>query len=708
MKGFNMDLNPIFYPKSIAIIGASSREKTVGNDVVKNLAQQGFEGKIYPINPKIDELYGLKVYHSIEEVDAEIDFAVVAIPAKIVPHNLAIAAKKGVKAAAVISAGFKEAGNVQLEEELKKVCKENSIALVGPNCLGAINPEIKMNASFGQLMPKLGNVAFMSQSGALCAAVLDYAQDLGVGFSKFISIGNKADIDELKLIKYLAKDEQTKVILIYAEELQNAPAFIKTIKEINQSSNPKPVIVLKSGRTEAGAGAIVSHTGSLAGGDAAYNALFEQAGMLRAESIKEVFDLAQVFARNELSGVKNTAIITNAGGPGVLTTDEVVDNGLELAKLSEDTVKKLEEYLPAAANAHNPVDILGDARADRYEHALQVVSQDDQVDSILLIMTPQSMTEVDETAKAVIKVKEQSDKPIVVSFMGSPTVASGVKLMNEADVATIAFPEPAAKGLAQFGRYAAWTEQKNEKVLTYFDVDKDKVTQILAEAKKQGKTSFPEAEAMAIVKAYNFPLLQSEVATSAEEAKQIAEKVGKKLAMKIVSPDILHKSDVGGVMLNVTTKTVIDQYKEMMTRVKKNKSEADLKGVLLMEMAPQGGTEVILGVNKALGLGTMVMFGLGGIYVEVLKDVNFAYPPLTKSDALRMINTLKTAELFEGVRGEKPRDKAALVECIGRLAQLVSDFPEIKELDINPLLALPEGEGAKLLDVRVVLENWDK
>ncbi len=703
-----MDLNPLFYPESIAIIGASSKKKTVGNDVAKNLVNQGYEGKIIPINPKIDELYGLKVYHDIKEVEDEIDLAVVAIPAKIVPQNLEKAAQKGAKAVAVISAGFKEVGNIELEEELKQVCKENDMALVGPNCLGVINPEIQMNASFGQLMPKLGHVAFMSQSGALCTAVLDYAQDLGVGFSKFVSIGNKADVDELKLIKYLAEDDQTKVILMYAEELQNARKFIDAIREINRGPNPKPIIVLKSGRTEAGAGAIASHTGSLAGGDAAYNALFEQAGMIRADSIKELFDLAQVFARNKLAQVENTAIITNAGGPGVLTTDEVVDNGLELAELSDETVEKLENYLPHAASAANPIDILGDARADRYEHTLQVVSQDDQVDSILVVLTPQSMTEVDETAKAIVEIKQQTDKPLAVSFMGSPTVKSGVEQMNQADIATTAFPEPSAKGLAKFGKFAKWTKQDDQTVLTYDDVDRDKVAEILAQAKEEGKTSFPEAEAMAIVKAYNFPLLQSKIATSVEEAQQISAEIGGKLAMKIVSPDILHKSDVGGVMLNVTAKTVEAKYQEMMEQVGQNKPEADLKGVLLMEMAPGDGTEVILGVNKAPGLGTMVMFGLGGIYVEVLKDVNFAYAPVSKADAMKMIETLKTAEIFDGVRGEAPRDKEALVECIGRLAQLVSDFPQIKELDINPLLALPKGDGAKLLDVRVVLENWDK
>ncbi len=699
-----MSLQKLFYPKSIAIIGASSREKTVGNDVVKNLVQQGYQGKIIPINPKIDKLYGQKVYHDIKDVDQEIDLAVVAIPAKIVPANLEIAAQKGARAAVVISAGFKEMGNLELEEELKQVCAKNKIRLVGPNCLGVLNPEITMNASFGHLMPKAGSVAFMSQSGALCTAVLDYAQDLGIGFSKFVSIGNKADVDELSLIKYLAQDEQTKVILMYAEELQDAQRFIKTVQEINQGPNSKPVIVLKSGRTEAGAGAIASHTGSLAGGDAAYEALFNQAGMIRAKSVKELFDLAQVFSRNELTDLTNTAIVTNAGGPGVLTTDEVVDNNLKLADLTKATQERLKEFLPAAASVNNPVDILGDAKAVRYQQTLEIVAQDKQVDSLLVILTPQSMTEIDQTAQAVIATSKKTNKPIVVSFMGAKTVKSGVEAMSQAGISTTDFPEPAAKSLATLAKYAAQTNQEKSPVLKYDDVDQEKVAQIFAQARAKGQTSFPEAQAMAIVEAYKFPLLQSEVATSPEEAVTIAKKIGGKLAMKIVSDDILHKSDVGGVMLNLTAKNIKEKYQAMMKTVAANKPEAELAGVLLMEMAPDYGTEVILGVNKAPGLGTMVMFGLGGIYVEVLKDVNFAYAPLTEADAKRMINTLKTSDLFKGVRGQKPVDQEKLVECIGRLAQLVTDFPEITELDINPLLALPQGEGAKVLDVRVVIE----
>ncbi len=699
-----MNFEQLFYPKSIAIIGASSREKTVGNDVVKNLVQQGYQGAILPINPKINELYGIKVYSDISVIDQEIDLVIVAIPAAFVAQNLKIAATKGAKAVAVISAGFKEVGQIKLEQELKQVCQENDMTLVGPNCLGVINPEIKMNASFAHILPEFGSIAFVSQSGALCTAVLDYAQGLSMGFSKFLSIGNKADINELKLIKYLLVDDKTKVILIYSEDLQDAPGFITLLQEHNRGNNPKPVIILKSGRTEAGASAIASHTGSLAGGDAAYQALFKQAGMIRANSIDELFNYALVFNRNQLQPVKKAAIITNAGGPGVLTTDELTANGLELAKLSQESTQKLAAFLPSAASVKNPVDVLGDAQADRYNYALEVLLADPNVDAIELVLTPQSMTEIVATAQAVITAKQNTSKPIVVSFMGDKTVNPGIELMNQAKVATTVFPEAGAKGLTALSKFVSWTQQKTEKPLHYDDVDQARVKQIFAEAKKVGQTSFPEAEALEILKAYNFPLLFNQVAKNASQASDIAQQIGGKLAMKIVSPDILHKSDVGGVMLGIEPKDVSTKYAEMMATVAANKPEAKLEGVLLMEMAPSDGLEVVLGVNKAPGLGSMIMVGLGGIYVEIIKDVNFAFAPVSHQEASEMINSLKTVALFDGARGELPRDKEKIIECIGRLSQLIIDFPEIKELDINPLLALSQGKGAKVLDARVVIE----
>ena len=695
-----MNFDALFTPRSIAVVGASSRPKTVGNDVVKNLVNQGFKGQIYPVNPKIDELYGLKVYHDIKDIDQSIDLVVVAIPAKFVVSVIEVAADKGAQAAVVISAGFKEAGNLELEQELAEVCQRRGVILVGPNCLGVINAQHSMNASFAAVMPQVGNIAFMSQSGALCTAVLDYARELGLGFSKFISIGNKAALDELALIKYLHQDPQTKVICLYAEALDNARAIIDTLAEINKGKEAKPIIVLKSGKTAAGAGAVASHTGSLSSQDSAYEALFRQAGIIRAESINDLFDLATVFSNNPIQSIKKVSIITNAGGPGVLTTDAVIENGLEMAELSDQTVKALREFLPAAASTHNPIDILGDAVGELYGQAIDLVAQDENTDALLVLLTPQSMTEPLKTAQAVVKTSQKIKKPIVVSLMGRELVAEGVDLLRNSRVANTTFPESAARGLAALAKFADWTQVKPGKVRHFTDVDKQRVKEIFQQAKRAGQHNFPEAEAMEIMRAYHFPVLKSAVAHDAKEAVAIARDFNCQLAMKIVSKDILHKSDVGGVMLNVTADTIEDQYQEMMTRVKHNKPEAKLEGVLLMEMAPTG-TETILGITKN-SLGTMLMFGLGGIYVEVFKDVTFAFTPVDQAELERMVDSLDSSQLFSGVRGQAAIDRQSLIETLARLSQLVTDFPEIKELDINPLLLSPT--GAKVLDVRIVIE----
>lgn len=704
-----MSFSALFYPKAIAVVGASRRIKTVGNDIVKNLVTQGFQGKIYPVNPKADVLYGQPVLQSIDDIPGKIDLVVVAVPAPFVSQVIIEAHAKGAQAAIVISAGCKEIGKLDLEIELTKVCAARDISLVGPNCLGIINPEIQMNASFAGYMPRAGNVAFVSQSGALCTAVLDHAATLGIGFSKFLSIGNKADINELKLLKYFARDPKTKVMALYVEQLENAPAFIELARQITTGKNAKPIIMLKSGRTSEGAGAIASHTGSLSGGDTAYEALFAQAGIIRADNMNQLFDLIQVFSKHELSPVKNTAIITNAGGPGVLTTDQVVESGLKLSRLSEKTQSALREFLPDAASLANPVDILGDAVGDRYQKTLELVVADPQVDSVILLLTPQSMTEIERTAKSVALVRANTKKPILVSFMGDETVAPGVKIMRAANVVTTAFPESAAAALAKFGKFEQRSRAKSTPIKTPSGVKKANVAKIFDRARGAGQTSFPEAQALEILSAYNFPLLSTGQAASATEAKAMVQKLSgkhdKKYAMKIVSPDILHKSDVGGVALNVTLDTVEAEFEAMMKRVSKAKPKAKLEGVLLMEMAPTNGLELIVGVNKVEGLGSMIMVGLGGIYVEVFKDVAFGFAPLSSQDIERMIGSLKSAALLEGTRGQNPRDTKALLDTIARVNQLVIDFPEIVELDINPLLVLDNGQGVRALDARIVIEE---
>ncbi len=561
-----------------------------------------------------------------------------------------------------------------------------------------------MNASFAATMPDAGNVAFVSQSGALCTAVLDYAKELGIGFSKFISIGNKADVDELKLIQHLAEDPKTSVIALYVEQLTEATKLINVIRSTTKGRKQKPIIMIKSGRTTAGASAVASHTGSLSGGDAAYTALFNQSGVIRAKTISELFEFAKIFSKNKLQKLENVAIITNAGGPGVLTTDEVTDNGLQLATLSEETQTALRAVLPPAASVKNPVDVLGDAVSERYEQALKLVEQDENVDGLIVVLTPQSMTEVEATAQAIIQLRKTSGKPIAVSFMGHEIVKPGVELMKQAGIVTTNFPEQAAKAMAVFSQFYTWSQASEGTVRAYNDVDSQAVKEIFEQARANGQTSFPEAQALAILAAYRFPLLRSHRAMTAAQAAQVLKGDDRAYAMKIVSPDILHKSDVGGVMLNVTAATVEKCFDEMMTTVTSHKPEARLEGVLLMEMAPHNGIELILGVNQVPGLGTMIMFGLGGIYVEVFKDVNFAFAPVTEADARSLITQLRSSALFSGVRGQAPIDVEAVVESICRLSQLILDFPEIVELDINPLLGLPVGQGAKVLDARVVIK----
>jgi len=697
-----MNLNSIFNPKSIAIIGASTQVGSVGNDVVKNLVGEGYQGKIYPVNPKATELYGLKCYADILKIKNKVDLAIIVVPAAVVMTVMDQVVQKKVPGVIVISAGFKEAGNVELENQLIKICKKHSIALIGPNCLGVINPIIKMNASFATTMPPSGGISFLSQSGALCTAVIDYAHKLDLGFSKFISVGNKAVVDEAALLEYLAADPHTKVVAMYVEQLRDAGKFIAAAKKIIRGENPKPVIVIKSGRTQAGASASASHTGALAGNDVSYQTLFKQAGAIRVQTSGEMFDHLRVFTHSNLPTGNRVAILTNAGGPGVLTTDEVIANCLTLAQLEPETRKKLDDILPTCANKHNPIDILGDAPAQRYQAAMQILAGDKNVDSLIIILTPQTSTQIKETAQAIIALKKQTKKPIVVSFMGGDLVIEAVRALRRAKIPALAFPEQAARSLAALTKFSL-NRSKVSRYFSFADVDKKKVEKIFAAAHARGQTFFPEYEALEILSAYKFPLPKYYIATSAAEADKVAKKIGTHLAFKIISPDIVHKTDVGGVMLNVEPAQAGKKYNEMIKRIKKQVPTARLVGVLLMEMvkAP-GGTEFILGINKDSNLGSLLMVGLGGTYVEVFKDVSFGFAPISEQYALKMLKRLKAYKILTGTRGRNPLAVNSLIECLGRLSQLATDFPEIKELDINPLLV--SEKGAMALDGRVVIE----
>jgi acetyltransferase len=629
---------------------------------------------------------------------------IIVVPAAIVPTILEEGGALGIKGAIIISAGFKEGGNVALENQVKDICLKYDIALIGPNCLGIINPSLKLNASFAAFTPSAGNVAFISQSGALCTAILDCATSMGIGFSKFISVGNKAVMDETAILHYLENDEDTDVVAMYAEQLAEPAMLMAKIKEMSHDTKPTPVVVLKSGKTSAGAGASASHTGALAGNDAAYAALFRQSGIIRANTSEELFDYIKVFSTNKIKSAARLAIITNAGGPGVLAIDATVSNGLTVATLSEATKEALSAALPKEANIHNPIDVLGDAKADRFEAAISAALSDENVDAAVVILTPQSMTEIAATAQVIIAARDKYNKPITAAFMGQELVTPGLEILNNNRIAAYSYPESAIKSLSVLDKFYNDTQEALALVTEFKDVDREAVSKIFAQARANGIFSFPEASALAVLEAYRLPVLVSRVAHNRTEAEAIAKEIGKKMVLKIVSPDILHKSDAGGIMLHITPEEAGDKFDEMMARVAVNKPEAKLEGVLLVEMITDAGTEMILGSVQDPSLGDAIMLGLGGVFVEIIKDVVFGLNPLTSVDVNKMIDTLKSKKILEGARGTKPADKAAIVECVLRLAQLLRDFPEIKEMDINPLLVLEEGKGAKVLDARIVIE----
>ncbi|MFH0749660.1 MAG: acetate--CoA ligase family protein [Candidatus Gottesmanbacteria bacterium] len=698
----------IFSPTSIALVGASAKPGSVGNNLMKNLMGNGFKGTIYPVNPTAQKIEGIASVWSLSAIGKPVDLAVIAVKADIVLSIVEEAGKCGVKGLVIISAGFKEAGEdgKKREEKLRLLCEKYDIAMIGPNCLGVINPELGINASFAPITPKAGSIAFISQSGALGTAVIDFARDLDIGFSKFVSVGNKAVVDETALLSYFATDEKTKVILMYVEDIKDAASFVKVARTVTHGLNAKPIIFLKAGRTKAGATASVSHTGALGGNDAYYDAVSFQSGAIRVETIQELFSNALMFVHNPLPKGNRVAVITNAGGPGVLMTDAAVLSGLTMAKLEDKTVALLKEQLPMCANCLNPIDVLGDAKSNRYKSAFDVIANDVNVDSLLILLTPQAGTEIVETAQKIIELKKTIDKPIGVSFVGGPLVAPGMSLLRKANVAAFAYPEDASCALATFTKFSVEKAREiDDTPRTFADIDATAVSDILSRYDNGKKELLPEKQAHEILKAYGFPTLASATVSRRQDIVSVVECFKSPVAMKIVSPDITHKSDVGGIVLHVTPENALTSYDSIMDLVATNAPNAKLDGVLLVEMAPIGGIELILGVDKQPGFGTMLMVGLGGIYVEAFKDVCFGVVPLSHDDAVFMIKRLKVYTILQGIRGKPAMDIDTLAACLERLSQLVVDHREIVELDINPFLLLPQGQGGKVLDVRIAVER---
>jgi acetate---CoA ligase (ADP-forming) len=702
-------IDALFNPKSLAVVGATNREGSVGLAVFRNLLNAAYQGVLYPVNPRAKSIQGVKAYPSLTGIPDEVDMAVIVVPAEAVSDVVVEAGRKKVKACVVITAGFKEIGGegVELERRVKAVARENGILILGPNCLGVINAskDVSMNASFARLMPKGGNVAVISQSGALGTSMLDYAAGRNIGFSKFVSIGNKADINEIDLLEYLKDDPETDVILMYLEDIVDGSAFMQIARETTLKAG-KPIFALKSGRSAEGAKAAASHTGSMAGSDASYDAIFRQSGIERVEGMTQLFDFVEAFCCQPLPKGDRIAIITNAGGPGIMATDAAIRHGLKLATLSEKTLAVLRKHLPPTASLRNPVDVIGDADYKRYEAAIRAVLLDEGVDGAIVILTPQAMTDILETAEIVPRVAKDISKPVLSSFMGLVDVSAGVKYLLDHNIPNYTFPEAAARTMAAMVRYAqniSPTPPKRREVFRLLE-DKEKADRIIQRKLKDRDVYFmPENEASELLRCYAFPLLKKKLIRAPEEIAKGLEEIGPPVVMKIDSPDILHKSDAGGVMLGIKTlKQAESAYKKILQNAKKYKKDAKINGVLMVEMAGEG-VEVILGSTRDPRFGPVCMFGLGGIFVEVLQDVTFRLAPMWQSSAKHMIQSIKSYRVLKGIRGKPASDIKAVQLSILRLSALVSNHPEIKELDINPMIIYPEGKGCVVADARIVL-----
>ncbi|MCK9265958.1 acetate--CoA ligase family protein [bacterium] len=694
-------LNQFFNPSSVALVGASSNTSKLGYRILKNLIDGGYKGAIYPINPKGETILNLKGYKSINDLPEGPELVLMVVPANIVNDVAKRCGERGVKGLIVISAGFKEAGKEgkEKEEELKKIVKEYNMRLIGPNCLGIIDTVHNLNASFAFEMPPTGTISFITQSGALGTSILDWAVKENIGLSKFVSFGNMADVSETDLIREFGDDPNTNVILLYLEGLQDGKKFIEAAKEV---SLKKPIVMVKSGRSAAGSKAVSSHTGSLAGSDKAYDAALRQGGVIRANSVQELFDCAIAFAYQPPVKGKNIAIVTNAGGPGVMAVDAIEDNKMSISEISPETKKELQSFLSLAASVNNPVDVLGDALADTYGKALDIVLREKDVDSVLTVLTPQVVTQISETAEETVKISKKYQKPVLGCFMGGHRIEEGIQVLMKNGVPNYLFPERAISSLKSMYDYYRWKESDKGNTVD-FKVDKQTVSQIINKVKEKGETTMGDIEGRAILDAYGINTVKSFVVKDVGECKSVIAKTGLPVVMKLVSPDILHKTEAGGVKVGVKTEAEAEQvFQEIITSAKAYKKDAKIEGIQIQPMIT-GGVEVIIGVNKDAQFGHLLMFGLGGIFVELLKDVSFKVVPVTNNDVKDMVNGIKTSQMLKGFRNMPERDIQSIEDVLLRISQLCMDFPEISEMDINPLMVMEKGKGAVAVDARFAL-----
>lgn len=724
-------LAKFFVPQGVAVIGASKDPAKVGNAVVKNLLASNYGGNIYPVNPKEGEIFGLKCYPNVKDIPPKtkdgdgdnVELAVIAIPAAFVLKALEDCAQRGIRYTIVITAGFKEIGpqGMELEKKLTAFCREQKIRLLGPNCVGLIHTHTPINASFSRGIPHKGNIAFISQSGAILLSILDWSQMAGIGFSHFVSLGNKADLQETDFLEYAAWDPATKVILCYLEDITFGQKFLEVATRV---SAHKPIVVLKSGSSPSGARAASSHTGALAGTDNAYDAAFRKSAVLRAHNMGELFDIAAAFAHQPLPVGDKIAIVTNSGGPGILATDRIEKTGLRMAGFTTETKKQLRSHLPKEASIYNPVDILGDAGADRYYFTLEKVLQDPQVEAVIALFCPTALSDPAEISRAIVDVQQKApQKPLLTVLMGGKEIQAGKDVLLEAGIPSYTFPENAVTALEGMVRYAKnknrlmqrKTVQPGEVKITAAkkgdmqlpEKQLYNTTQVKAsfyDALMERRVVLSEHEGIETLNAFNIPTAKTFLAKDPQEAAEKAELAGFPVVLKVASPQILHKSDIGGVVPNLNNpEEVKKHFREIMQRVQHFYPNAPLFGITVQKMMPPG-MEIIIGSSEDVQFGPLLVFGLGGIYVNLFEDVSMRLAAnLHEQDVEEMIKETKAYNLIKGFRGSNPLDLQALKNAILNTAQLVTNFPEIKEMDINPLLVYEKGVCA--VDVKITLSH---
>jgi acetyltransferase len=706
-------LDIIFSPKTVAVIGATEKAGSVGRTVLWNLVSHPFGGTVFPVNPKRHSVLGIKAYPTIARVPEPVDLAIIATPAATVPEVMQECVDAGVKGAIILSAGFKESGatGAALEQQILEQARRGKMRIIGPNCLGVMRPRTGLNATFASAMARSGNVGFISQSGALCTSILDWSFRENVGFSAFISIGSMLDVGWGDLIYYLGDDPHTQSIVIYMESVGDARSFLSAAREVALT---KPIIVIKAGRTEAAARASASHTGALTGSDEVLDAAFRRSGVLRVTKISELFNMAEVLAKQSRPKGPRLTMITNAGGPGVLATDYLIATGGQLAALSQGTITALDRVLPPYWSHGNPIDILGDAGPERYTQALEIAAHDPNTDGLLVILTPQAMTDPTQTAEQLKPYAQSVGKPILASWMGGAEVMAGESILNRAGIPTYPYPDSAARVFSYMWQYSYNLRGLYETpMLADGDGKPDRglAEQIVAQVQQAGRTLLTEVESKQLLAAYGIPVVETKTATSEEEAVRGAEAIGYPVVLKLLSETITHKTDVGGVQLNLADAQAVRRaYRSIEASVREKAGAQHFQGVTVQPMvqATRDGYELILGSSLDPQFGPVLLFGLGGQLVEVFKDRALALPPLNTTLARRMMEQTRIYTALQGVRGRAPVDLVALEQLLVRFSQLVAEQRWIKEIDINPLLAPPinqEGSGLIALDARIVLHE---